>query len=181
VKTFGFGQPHDGIIQQAYVVRDLAAGMKEWTELLGIGPWFVLRRFAGLNPLFRGKPAIARADVAFAFAGHMQIELIHQLDDEPSIYRHDDGSLKLGFHHYGMGVTNFAAEAERLEARGFEALFTAVVPSGGRVAAYDTKGALPGMIELIEADAEMDAMFTNMYLASLDWDGSEPAREIRIA
>jgi hypothetical protein len=181
VKTFGFGQPHDGIIQQAYVVRDLAEGMKEWTDLLGIGPWFVLRRFAGLNPLFRGKPAIARADVAFAFAGHMQIELIHQLDEEPSIYRRDDGSLKLGFHHYGMGVTNFTAEAARLEARGFEALFTAVVPSGGRVAAYDTKGALPGMIELIEADAEMDAMFTDMYLASVGWDGNDPVREIKIA
>ena len=96
----------------------------------------------------------------------------------PGIYRRADGSLKVGFHHYGMAAADFSADAARLETRGFEKLFTAVVPSGGRVAAYDTKGVLPGMIELIESDDALDEMFTGMYRASVDWDGSNPVREI---
>jgi hypothetical protein len=181
MRILGFGQPDNGIIQLAYVVTDLAAAMQEWRSLLRIGPWFVLRRFAGLDPRYRGQPALARCDVAFGFAGHMQYELIHQTDHQPSIYRHADGSLKVGFHHYGMAAADFSADAARLEARGFEKMFTAVVPSGGRVAAYDTKGVLPGMIELIESDDALDEMFTGMYRASIDWDGAEPVREIAMS
>jgi Glyoxalase/Bleomycin resistance protein/Dioxygenase superfamily len=178
MRTFGFGQPDNNIIQLAYVVTDLATAMEEWRTLLRIGPWFVLRQFAGMDPRYRGQPALARCDVAFGFAGHMQYELIHQTDDHPSIYRREDGSLKLGFHHYGMASSNFMSDVMRLEARGFEKQFTAVVPSGGRVAAYDTKGVLPGMIELIESDGALDEMFTGMYRASVDWDGANPVREI---
>jgi hypothetical protein len=178
MRTFGFGQPDDSVIQLAYVVADLATAMAEWRTLLRIGPWFVLRQFAGMDPRYRGQPALARCDVAFGFAGRMQYELIHQTDEHPSIYRHDDGKLKLGFHHYGMASADFARDAMRLEARGFEKQFSAVVPSGGRVAAYNTKGVLPGMIELIESDGALDEMFTGMYRASVDWDGIDPVREI---
>ena len=178
MRTFGFGKSDNSIIQLAYVVSDLATAMEEWRTLLRIGPWFVLRQFAGLDPRYRGQPALARCDVAFGFAGHMQYELIHQTDDHPSIYRREDGKLKLGFHHYGMASADFMSDVERLEARGFEQQFTAVVPSGGRVAAYETKGALPGMIELIESDDALDEMFTGMYRASVDWRGTNPVREI---
>jgi hypothetical protein len=76
MRTFGFGQSDNSIIQLAYVVSDLATAMEEWRTLLRIGPWFVLRQFAGLDPRYRGQPALARCDVAFGFAGHMQYELI---------------------------------------------------------------------------------------------------------
>ena len=89
--------------------------------------------------------------------------------------------MKLGFHHYGMASADFMSDVMRLEARGFEKQFTAVVPSGGRVAAYDTKGVLPGMIELIESDTALDEMFTGMYRASVDWDGANPVREIAMS
>lgn len=180
MRTFGFGQTDNSIIQLAYVVTDLATAMQEWRSLLRIGPWFVLRQFAGMDPRYLGQPALARCDVAFGFAGHMQYELIQQTDDHPSIYRRENGNLKLGFHHYGMASADFPRDAARLQARGFEKQFTAVVPSGGRVAAYDTKGVLPGMIELIESDSALDEMFTGMYEASVAWDGNNPVREIAI-
>ncbi len=52
------------------------------------------------------------------------------------------------------------------------------MPSGGRVAYFDTVGAMPGMIELIEADAALDGPFTAIHEASVGWDGCELARDM---
>jgi hypothetical protein len=43
----GFGQPEDGIIQMAYVVRDIHAAMRAWVGKLRVGPWFLLDHFGG--------------------------------------------------------------------------------------------------------------------------------------
>ena len=40
----------------------------------------------------------------------------------------------------------------------------------------DTKGALPGFVELIEIGDVMEQVFTGFYASSLGWDGSDPVR-----
>ncbi|HZD53524.1 MAG TPA: hypothetical protein VE175_10790 [Woeseiaceae bacterium] len=40
----------------------------------------------------------------------------------------------------------------------------------------DTRGELPGFIELIEVGDLMEAVFTRFYQASVGWDGSDPVR-----
>jgi hypothetical protein len=50
----GFGQPDDGIIQMACVVKDIHAAMRAWVGKLRVGPWFLLDRFTGEEPLYRG-------------------------------------------------------------------------------------------------------------------------------
>ena len=171
-----FGQPDDGIIQIGYVVPELREAMRHWTDQLRVGPWFVVENFAGEDPTYRGVPAEARCDIALGFAGHMQIELICQRDDKPSVYREMVAERGYGFHHFGVAAGDFEAEARRLRAKGYVTAFTARVPSGGRVAYFDTRGAMPGMIELIEADAGLDAMFGDMYRQSLGWAGEDPIR-----
>ena len=51
----GFGQPDDGIIQMAYVVPDIQAAIEPWVDKLGVGPWFVLDHFTGIDPKYRGR------------------------------------------------------------------------------------------------------------------------------
>lgn len=174
-----FGQPEDGVIQMAYTVPDLAAAMRDFTAHLRAGPWFVFRRLAGRDPRYRGERSLAANDVALGFAGHMQIELIQPLDDHPSVYRETISARGHGFHHFGIAARHLDRECAAQRAKGYELAFTDAVEGVGRVAYFDTGGVLPGMLELIEATPELETLFNAMREAAVDWDGSDPVREIK--
>ncbi len=174
--TLDFGQPERGIIQMAYVVRDIQAAMAQWTLDLRVGPWFLLDRFTGDDPTYRGVPSRAAVTLAMAFAGHMQIELLQPLDDQPSVYSETIAQQGYGFHHYGVGSRDFDGDIARYQERGYEVAFRAGVPTGGSVGYMDTKGAMPGFVELIELGDVMESTFARFYGASLGWDGTDPIR-----
>jgi len=174
--TLDFGQPERGIIQMAYVVSDIRAAMAQWTLDLHVGPWFLLDHFTGDDPEYRGAPSRAAVTLAMAFAGHMQIELLQPLDDHPSVYREAISAQGYGFHHYGVGSRDFDGDIARYEERGYEVAFRAGVPTGGSVCYMDTRGALPGFVEIIEIGPVMESTFAAFYGASLGWDGSDPIR-----
>jgi hypothetical protein len=174
--TLDFGQPEGGIIQMAYVVPDVRAAMTNWTRDLRVGPWFLLDRFTGDDAVYRGGPSTAAVTIAMAFSGHMQIELLQPLDEHRSVYSETIEARGHGFHHYGVGSRDFDGDVARYQERGYELAFRAGVPTGGSVAYMDTKGALPGFVELIEIGDVMEQVFTRFYAASLGWDGSDPVR-----
>jgi hypothetical protein len=174
--SFNFGQPDDGIIQMAYIVPDIQAAMASWSADLRVGPWFLLDHFTGVDPVYRGGPSQADISLAMGFAGHMQIELIQPNDEHPSVYRETRDQRGWGFHHYGVATRAFQGDIAKFEAKGYELAFLAGVPTGGSVGYMDTKGQLPGMLELIEVGPMMETVFTKFYQASLGWDGSDPVR-----
>ncbi|GAB3347317.1 VOC family protein [Modestobacter lapidis] len=173
---FGFGQPRGGIVQTAYVVPDVRAAIAAWVADLGVGPWFLLEHFTGVDAVYRGEPSRADVAIAMAFAGHMQIELIQPLDDAPSVYRETVQQRGWGFHHVGLATDDLAADVAAREAAGATVAFRAGVPTGGTVVYLDGGPALPGFVELIEGTAGMDDMFTRYWLASVGWDGRDPVR-----
>ena len=172
----GFGQPDDGIIQMAYVVKDIHAAMGEWVSKLHVGPWFLLDHFTGEQPLYRGQPSKADVSLAMAFAGHMNIELIQPHNDAPSVYRELIDARGYGFHHWGRATDQFDRDVEHYRQAGHEIGFICRVPSGGRVAYMDTTKQLPGFVELIELGGAFEAVFSRFYRASIGWDGAEPVR-----
>jgi len=171
-----FGQPDKGIMQMAYVVKDLRASIDEWVKRLNVGPWFVLDHFTGVDPVYRGQPSKADITLAMSFAGHMNIELIQPNDDHPSVYRELIDRSGYGFHHWGIAAADFAGDLKQHEAMGMEVAFRLGVPTGGEVAYLDTKGKLPGFVELIETSPGMERAFGGFYGAALTWDGSNPVR-----
>ncbi|MGI9246788.1 MAG: VOC family protein, partial [Steroidobacteraceae bacterium] len=74
-------------MQVAWVVDDLEASMQKWINGHGVGPFMVLRHCQVTNLLHRGRPTTCDFDVAIAQSGTLQIELIQQHDDLPSVYR----------------------------------------------------------------------------------------------
>ncbi|MEU1268290.1 VOC family protein [Streptomyces sp. NPDC005799] len=173
---FPFGQRTDAVVQFAYAVPDLAAGMRWWTAQLGVGPWFVNQRIAGEGSTYRGEPGKAEFTLALAFSGHMMIELVQTLDDEPSIYKEAQESQGYGFHHVAKVVPNVKDEVERREASGAVVCFRGVVP-GGEVFFLDGDEGAPGMIELVQDSEITRQIFTAVWRASVDWDGSRPVRD----
>jgi hypothetical protein len=173
---FPFGQPTDAVIQVAYTVPDLAAGMRWWTGELGVGPWFVNERIGGAGSTYRGEPGRAEFTLALAFSGHMMVELVQTLDDEPSIYQDAHERRGYGFHHVAKAVPNVREEVERREASGASVHFHDRAP-GGEVFFLDTGEDAPGMIELVQDNEITRGIFTSVWRASVDWDGSRPVRD----
>jgi len=171
-----FGQPDKGIMQMAYVVKDIRDAIREWTERLNVGPWFLLEHFTGIDPVYRGQPSRADITLAMSFAGHMNIELIQPNDSHPSVYKELIDKHGHGFHHWGVATADFKNDLKRYEAKGMEVAFRLGVPTGGEVAYLDTHGALPGFVELIETGPAMERAFGRFYGAALVWDGADPIR-----
>lgn len=174
---FNFGQPSDGVIQMAYVVEDLPAAIRAYTQTVKAGPWFILERLRGFEPVYRGKTCQAEVALAMAFSGHILFELIQPLDDHPSVFREVVDSRGYGFHHFGQGTMEFEHDVAKYKSRGYEVVFECrPARDAGRVAYLDTHGEMPGFIELIESDVNMERMFTRFYRAAVDWDGENPMR-----
>jgi hypothetical protein len=174
----GFGQPDDGIIQMAYVVADIRSAIDAWVAKLGVGPWFLLDHFGGINPRYRGRESKVDVALAMSFAGHMNIELIQLNNREPSVYLEWIERHGYGFHHWGRATWHFDQEVERYRAAGYELAFVAAMPAGGRVGYMDTTSDLPGYVELIELGGGFEPVFSKFYRASIGWDGKDPIRSL---
>src|SRR5215475_6202721 len=144
-----FGQPSDGVMQMAYVVKDVRQSMQEWIDKLNVGPWFLLEHFSGERPVYLGAPSKADVAIAMSFAGHMNIELIQPNDSHPSVYKEHIDARGYGFHHWGVASSDVDGDIARYAKMGMEVAFRCGVPTGGDVAYLDSHGLLPGFVELI--------------------------------
>lgn len=172
----GFGQPAGAFCQFAYVVEDIDRGMNDFVERVGVGPWFVRGPFQPPAARYRGEPTEAVFSVARAFSGHVMLELIAQHDDSPSVFHEGDGPRTYGFHHWAIMTTTFDADVQRYAALGYPEAFFDQLPSGSRVIYVDATRDLPGMIELVEHTEGQERLYSQIQLASVGWDGSDPIR-----
>ena len=173
----GFGQTLGGIMQTAFVVEDLRASIDHFVRDCRAGPFFVLEHFLAPDQCYRGEPSRADVTIAMGFAGHMQIELIQPLDDNPSVYRETIDRRGYGFHHFGIACADVDADLSRYEARGYQLAFRAAVPTGGAVAYLEGGDvAAPAFLELLPATPAMNEHFTRFWRASRAWDGRDPVR-----
>jgi hypothetical protein len=172
MKRFTFGPAEKSIIQFAYTVDDIESGMRCYTELLHIGPWFLIGPFVPSKGLYRGSVTKMKISLAVAFAGESMIELIEQHDAEPSVYKE---TLKArgahGFHHWAIGARDFDATVAHYKSKGYRETFSDISPRGVRVVYLDTSTDLSGMLEIIEMTADVEEQYKHMYDAARTWDG----------
>ena len=92
-----------GVIQVAYVVRDLEAAMKRHMEVANVGPWHIYKFEPGKiqNYIYRGKPATHTCWIAVTPMGEglgCQVELMQPISGR-SIYDEHLEKHGEGFHH----------------------------------------------------------------------------------
>jgi catechol 2,3-dioxygenase-like lactoylglutathione lyase family enzyme len=175
--AFTFGELGGAAFQMAYLVPDIQAGIEWWTEHFGAGPWFVVDRIGGTATTYRGEPADAEFRIALAYSGYLNIELIQTLDDRPSIYKEARERSGYGFHHVAKAVPDLQEAVAAQQAHGLAILFRAPAPGGGELFILDGGEGAPGMIELVADIPATRRIFTEIWRASLDWDGSNPRRD----
>lgn len=175
METFKFGQPEGRVCQLGFVVEDVRTAIGYFTKAVGAGPWLLVDPVEVKNGLYRGRPFDFRGCGALGNAGHMQIELIQQADDTPSIYTELIAVQGFGLHHQGVAVRDFDGELERYKQLGYEVAYTC--QPRARIAMLDSKGKLPFFVELLEMTDQLEATYDAVYRASIDWDGTNPIRD----
>ncbi len=159
------------VLQVAYVVPDIDEAIKAWNQQMGVGPFAVARDIAPFTGAkYRGENCDdMRLNLGFAYMGDIQLELIEQLDDRPSIYKEMLDSGNRGLHHYCFGVEDYATAYEEAISNGFEPVVQAGDASGGMMYCESTQ--IPGLIlEIIPWDDSTKPYFegTRQFLASVD-------------
>jgi len=175
-RTMGFGASNGSVMQMAYVVEDIQASIRWWSESANTGPWFLLDHFLGEGQFYRGAPSTADAAIAMSFAGSMCIELIQPLDSNPSVYKELIDRRGYGFHHIGIASDDVERDIATYAGKGYDLAFQAAVPTGGSVAYLDDGRNDPGYLELIPMTDGMDAVFTKYWRAAQSWDGTDLVR-----
>lgn len=163
------------ILQNGYVVRDWRVAAEHWSRVLGVGPFFVTEHIQFEHCMYRGQAAPIDVSVAIAYSGDLQIELVQQHNDTPSIYRDYLDAYGEGLQHVGALVDSVDGV---LAAGGWHG---AVIQRGetkaGQRFAYVDIGCHPGgMLELIEVDATARSAFAYMKGRAATWDGERPIR-----
>jgi hypothetical protein len=165
------------IVQNGYVVRDLAAAMDHWTQALGVGPFFVTSNVRFSEIVYRGRPSPIAMAVAVAYSGDLQIELIQAKSDAPSIYLDHLAAHGEGLQHVGVLPADYDAALARALAEGVRVAQSGRLESGLRFAYLDTEGTYPGcMVELIENTPGMQRFIEKLKARAREWDGGEPVR-----
>jgi Glyoxalase/Bleomycin resistance protein/Dioxygenase superfamily len=96
------------IRQFGFVIPDLDAAIAQWVDL-GVAPWLVVRDMPMEGCWYRGALSEPVISLAMSNSGDMQIELIQQHDETPSIYREFITATGGGFNQIAYWVEDVNA------------------------------------------------------------------------
>jgi catechol 2,3-dioxygenase-like lactoylglutathione lyase family enzyme len=163
--------------QNGYVVRDIDAALAYWTEVLGVGPFFYVERVPIEDFRYCGEPSPIEVSIALANSGDLQIELIQQRNDAPSMYRDFLAAGHEGLQHMAWWTEDFDSELARLSAAGFQVGQSGTIGGANGRFVYFTAESHPGsVVELSEVSGAKGRLFAAIREAAADWDGVDPVR-----
>jgi len=167
-----FGQ----LLQFGHVVPDLESGIKYWLDR-GVGPFFEMSHVPLPVQVYRGEPTDIDMGVALSYSGPIQIELIVQHNDAPSLFRdflaeHPRG----GLHHVAFLTESLEAAIAEGEALGTPLVQQWTDQLGGRYAYLERRSPAEPYVELLEATPTLLGFFAQVEKEARRWDGEEPHR-----
>lgn len=164
--------------QVGYVVRDIELAMQRWVAL-GVGPWFYKERVGTTEFSYYGRAsALPALSIALANSGDLQLELIQQRDDAPTLYRdtlarHGECAQHLAY----WTMDRFDQWCRQLRELGYvEGHSGRMGAQRGRFAYFLRPDFPSAMIELSESTGGKAEYFEEIREASIGWDGRDPVR-----
>jgi catechol 2,3-dioxygenase-like lactoylglutathione lyase family enzyme len=164
--------------QVGFVVKDIEKAMAHWSDVLGVGPWFYKRQVGTTEFRYFGKPsALPDLSIALANSGDLQIELIQQRNDAPSLYLDSLKRSGEGAQHIAYWTEDrFDEWCRRLLDAGYTEGHGGQMGNRGRFAYFVHPDLPSGMIELSELTGGKGDYFKEIARASAGWDGADPIR-----
>ena len=159
------------IMQMGFVVDNFEDPIKHWTEKLNVGPFFILEHLDLKDFHYRGSKSDIDFSVAISFSGDMQIELIKQHCDTPSIYNEFSEIKRGDLHHICRLTPDINNDIKILENQGYKNIQGGETEDSGIKFAYlDAQENYGSILELAELAEENLALTEAMKNASKNWD-----------
>lgn len=165
--------------QLGYVPGDLKAALHYWTQVMGAGPFLLREQLVLADVRYRDQPCDIRFGAALGYWGDVNIELIFQTNDAPSIYRHwANGQDRDRLHHMGFLVDDLSQSVETALRLGGEVVQEAGSKDGkGGLAYVDFGPAAPhGYLEFVQMNDAWRESHAWLRRQAVDWDGRDPVR-----
>jgi catechol 2,3-dioxygenase-like lactoylglutathione lyase family enzyme len=167
------------IRQNGYVVRDVEAALHHWTTVLGVGPFFYFERAPITAFAYRGVTSPLEVSIALCNSGDLQIELIQQRNDAPSMYRDFLAAGREGLQHVAYWTNDFEADLQRCLDQGFVVGQQGVAGgANGRFVYFDTEAHPGTVVELSDSSGAKGAFFAHIAEVARTWDGKDPIRRL---
>ncbi len=165
------------MFQLGFVVDDLLEAATHWVRVFGVGPFHIMPRVQ--NPCrYRGRDARVDVHIGVAQAGPVQIELIRDYTDGPSVFRDLRDlcdSTKSGFHQISTLTRDYDGKTSHYLGTGYELACEVTIP-GQRVAFFDTIDDFGFFTEVVEEKASFQANLSEISQTCAEWDGTDPIR-----
>jgi hypothetical protein len=168
------------VCQNGYVVRDIEAALKHWTEVLGVGPFYYIDRVKCDWFTYRGEPSPVEMSIALGNTGDLQIELIQQRNDAPSMYMDFLNAGREGLQHMSYWTRDYQADYDRAIAAGYKVGHEGQIGGEqGRFVYFDTETHPGTVIEMSDISGGKGKFFEHIRRAAEGWDGTDPVRPVR--
>lgn len=166
--------------QNGYVVRDIRAAMDHWINVMGVGPWFYIDRVKTDYFRHRGQDAAVEMSIALANAGDLQLELIQQRNDAPSMYKEFLDAGHEGLQHVAFWSTSYQQLYDQSLARGLKVGHEGQIGGEqGRFAYFDSAAHPGSVIEISDISGNKGRFFDHIRRIAADWDGADPIRIVK--
>jgi methylmalonyl-CoA/ethylmalonyl-CoA epimerase len=163
------------VMQFAFVPKDFDAAVRHWTETMGVGPFYLLENNLLGEGKYLGQPYHCVFSIAIAYWGDVQIELVRQENDAPSIYNGAEGEA---LHHTCILTDDIKGALKIAQDAGARVLVEGKVGEDGYVYYVDTGGGPGSIVEILQLASGSEGLFAMIKAASVGWDGTEPLRKL---
>jgi hypothetical protein len=160
--------PYGPIIQNAFVVADMGAGIDYWTRVMTVGPFFKFPTIVFDEADYRGRPQTPDFEAAIAYSGDLMIELIKPKG--ASIFKEFLDAGGRGVHHLAAFTDDFRAASAAIEGRGGMRIQGGRVADGSSIAYFDMGGPEPSILEIACLMPPALELFAAIKAAAADWD-----------
>ena len=125
------------------------------------------------------EPSAAEVSIALANSGDLQIELIQQRNDAPSMYRDFLNAGREGLQHMSYWTKSYQADFDRYLGLGFRIGQEGQIGGpDGRFAYFETEAHPGTVIEVSDISGSKGAFFERIAQAAANWNGTRPIRPI---
>ena len=153
--------------QIAYLTDDIEATAATWMKMAGVAPWTLLKD-VNLPAVYEGHEIEIKMDVALAYHGDIQIELIHPTCDTRSPYSDMKEAKLWGLHHLQFACEDMDNTLQAGKENGLDPICMMNASAGGRYAYLRGPGV---WFELMESNGSLDAFFQHIKSSCQSWDG----------
>ena len=168
------------IMQMGFIVEDMDIAIDFWTKKMNVGPFIKLEGIELIDQYYKGKPADLDFSGALSYSGSMQIELIKQHCDTPSLYNEYVNNEKGGLHHLCCLTQDIENDIRILESQGYINLQGGKTKDNGQFAYLDTPERERPIFELTQLSEGGLTFFAMIEEAAKNWDKKTTLMEAEI-